>query len=185
MSNKPRHRPPRARPRRHVPYRVFAIDTGACDEPFCDCAFTGRPWSYTAGRSRWGRAELVTTGLFVPEVVATVTHRVAHEIDAHDLLGRLRPDRTFELDGLSFRLDVVPPEWVLLDPSRIASWFSLYGRGRRPIQAPELLQIVWPDWAGRFPDDPSCGDLERERQILLAVDPVSYPTIADDLDLTG
>ncbi|HWL41672.1 MAG TPA: DUF4262 domain-containing protein [Ilumatobacter sp.] len=186
MSNKPHHRPPRHRHRyKPPPFRVFAIDTGVCTRPGCDCGFTGRPWSYTAGRSRRGQAELVTTGLFNPEVIAHLTHDVAHQIDAHDLLVSLPPDRVVDVLGLPFRLDVVPPEWVLHDPSRITSWFSLYGRAAASVDPPDILQIVWPDEFGRFPDDPLCGELERQRQVLLAVDPVSYPTVGNGLGLAG
>lgn len=184
MSNKPRHRPPR-RPPRPPSFRVFAIDTGVCERPGCTCRFTGRPWSYTVGRSRRGQAELVTTGLFNPDVIAHLTYDVAHQIDVHGLLEPLPPDRIVEVLGLPFRLDVVPPQWVRHDPSRIASWFASHGRTGTALDAPDILQIVWPDEFGRFPDEPMCGELERQRQVLLALDPVSYPTIDNGLDIAG
>ena len=184
MSNKPRHRPPRQR-HRTPPFRIFAIDTGACQRPGCNCGFTGRPWSYTVGRSRRRQAELVTTGLFSLEVIAHLTHDVAHQIDAHGLLESLPSDRVFDVLGLPFRLDVVPPEWVLTDPYRIASWFPRDPRREPRIDPPDILQIVWPDQAGRFPDDPRCAELERQRQVLLAADPLTYPTVDNGLGLTG
>ena len=184
MSNKPHHRP-RRRDHRPLSFRLFAIDTGLCERPGCTCVFTGRPWSYTVGRSRRGQAELVTTGLFNPQVIAHLTYDVAHQIDVHGLLDSLPPDRIVDVLGLPFRLDIVPPEWVLHDPSRIASWFASHGRPDAAVEPPELLQIVWPDEFGRFHDHQLCGELERQRQVLLAADPVSYPALDRGLGIAG
>lgn len=184
MSNKPRHRPPRPR-RRDPGYKVVAIDTCHCVDPQCGCRITGRPWSYTVGRSSVGREELVTTGLFNVAVIGYLTHLVAEHLDN---VGFPAPDPVggvIEVLGLPFRLDRVPRDWVLHDPSRIARWFDRFERPGKPLDVPGLVQIVWPDEEGHFPDDPLCGVLERERQVLLAHDPLSYPTVLDDLGLTG
>ena len=182
MSNKPRHRPPRQYDTAPS-YTLVSVGTGQCANPTCNCVPTFEPWSYTVGRSRRRRAELVTTGLFNVAVIQDLTDRVAHQIDRHDALRQLGADRTCWLGERLVRLDPVPDEWVVHDPCRIAAWFDRFARSGTPIEPPELLQIVWPDDAGRFPDDPACDALIRGRQALLGHDPLTYPAVAaDDLD---
>jgi hypothetical protein len=185
---------------RNVPFTIYAAGTGVCDRPGCGCRATDRPWSYTVGRTRRRRAELVTTGLYDREEIAWITNRVAHDIDVHSFLTRIGVGRPFTvldfgdapfrpepdpgeralLEAYRFRLDIVPSEWFLADPGRMGNWLRRFAaNGRRPFP-PEILQIVWSDDEGRFPDQPDWAKADGWQQALLAVDPLSYPVPSGD-----
>jgi hypothetical protein len=169
---------------RNVPCTIYAAGTGACDRPGCGCRATESPWSYTVGRTHRRRAELVTTGLYDRDEIAWITNRVAHDIDAHSFLTRIGVRRPFTVldfgdarfrpeprpgdralqEACRSRLDPVPSEWFLTDPRRMRNWLHRFAApGRRPL-APEVLQIVWSDDDGRFPDDPDWGQVDGWRQ---------------------
>lgn len=199
MSKKSRRHRPRGRGcpgGRDVPFTTFAVGTGTCDRPGCRCQEITTPWSYTVGRSRRGRAELLTTGLSDPDEIAWLCGRIAHEIDAHDLLGRVgvgqpftmldfgdaayaeyTPEELRAIELQRFRLDEVGEAWLRTDPGRMAHWVRRFRAGDRVTRMPTLLQIVWSDEEGRFPDDPTCELSVRDEQALLADDPFGYPPL--------
>jgi len=153
---------------------------GVCGKPGCPCARSGgfgdEVWSFTIGRHEFGEAELVITGDLDAEEILWIMSRVTHEIDHHDLVARSQSGELLEFAPLRFRLDPVPPEWLDTDPSRMQDWFDIYtvpGTRRVP---PELLQVVWSDTKGAFPDDPVCDPDVRHVQVLLARDPHTFPT---------
>ena len=43
---------------------------------------------------------------------------------------------------------------------------------------PDVVQLVWSDHDGRFPDHPKCDRFIVECQPLLAQDPLAYPRTA-------
>lgn len=174
MSNAARPRPPRRWHRPAADFKVVAIGALACAVPGCACR-TEHAWSYTVGRTAQGQAELVTTGVRDADFLSFLNSRVSHEIDVHGLLDRLTPDGRFWLDDFPLRLDPVPAEWLHTDTSRMAVWFNRFGGRPSAPDVPELLQIVWPDDWGRFPDDPLCDWAVRDTQPLLGDDPTSFP----------
>jgi hypothetical protein len=203
MSNKRRRHPShRTRPRRpprlasRLPptdahsirtrdgYTIVAVDTGPCSAQ-CTCPVGDQPWSYTVGRSARGAAELVITGGYDLGLIADLTIEIAHHIDAHNLLDELDTGGVWDLGGSRLRLDVVPPEWLLNDPDRMARWVARYARPGKPLTPPAILQIVWPDDRGRLPDDPLCNPLVPAVQGLLARDQVGYPRRVRRWDIAG
>jgi hypothetical protein len=69
----------------------------------------------------------------------------------------------------------VPRQWLMLDTGRMAVWFEDYPR--RPD--PSVVQLVWSDVDGRFPDDPLCDPLVTCSQPMLRDDPRRHPRPPD------
>jgi Domain of unknown function (DUF4262) len=191
-----RHQPPRSRPtskpvddRRARLARLsasirrdrFTVVTvgGVCGKPGCACArsngFGDEAWSFTIGRHEIDEPELVITGDLDAEEITWIMSRVTHEIDHHNLLERAAQGELLEFAPLRFRLDPVPSEWLGTDPARMQDWFDMYSVPGTRCDPPELLQVVWSDTKGAFPDDPECDPEVRHVQILLAQHPHTFP----------
>jgi hypothetical protein len=153
---------------------------GVCGKPGCPCAnrdgFGDEVWSFTIGRHQIGQPELVITGDLDAEEITWIMSRVVHEIDHHSLLVRAEQGELLEFAPLRFRLDPVPPEWLDTDPARMQDWFEMYSVPGTRCDPPELLQVVWSDTEGAFPDDPECDPDVRQVQVLLAQHPRTFPT---------
>ena len=59
----------------------------------------------------------------------------------------------FVVSGVNAKVLPVPDEWLLTDFSRLAAWFRHFCPDGESLPLPEVQQVVWPDAAGRFPDD--------------------------------
>jgi len=153
-------------------FAVSSIGYGACDVPGCRCGVRIRnPWTYTVGLAHVGQPELVLMGL-EPEPAHFAISWVANEGRA----GRPIPlDQPTLLDGVAVKVLDVPDEWVLSDRSRMAAWFAHFGASESSGALPEIRQVVWPDAAGRFPDDPLCAEWVVREQPLLRDAPLHYP----------
>jgi hypothetical protein len=153
-------------------FAVNSIGYGACDVPGCHCGVRIRnPWTYTIGLAQIGQPELVLMGL-EPEPAHFVISWVANEGRA----GRPVPlDEPVLLDGVGVKVLSVPDEWVLGDRNRMAAWFAHFGAAESSMPLPEIRQVVWPDAAGRFPDDPRCAEWVVREQPLLRDAPLHYP----------
>ena len=153
-------------------FAVSSIGYGACDVPGCHCGVRVRnPWTYTVGLAQIGQPELVLMGL-EPVPAHFAISWVANEGRA----GRPVPlDQPFLLDGVGVKVLDVPDEWVLGDRSRMAAWFAHFGAADSSRPLPEIRQVVWPDAAGRFPDDPRCAEWVVREQPLLRDAPLHYP----------
>ena len=69
----------------------------------------------------------------------------------------VKAGETTALLSKQVRFDVVPVGWILddnIDP--MGQWFRHYGVGRPRLEPPSVLQVVWCDVNGHFPDDPRC-----------------------------
>ena len=152
---------------------------GVCGKPGCPCARSGgfgdEVWSFTIGRHEIGKPELVITGDLDAEEILWIMSRVTHEIDHHELLARARRGELLEFAPLRFRLDPVPPEWLDADPTRMQDWFEIYSAPGTRRDPPRLLQVVWSDANGAFPDEPGCDPEVRQVQVLLAQHPRTVP----------
>lgn len=187
-----RRRGPTSKPVRDTPARVarlsasvrrdgFTVVTvgGVCGKPGCPCVrgggFGEEAWSFTIGRHDIGEPELVITGDLGAEEIIWIMSRVTHEIDHHDLRARAKQGELLVFAPLRFRLDPVPPEWLDTDPTRMQDWFDIYSTPGTRRDPPELLQVVWSDTKGAFPDDPNCDPEVRHVQVLIAQHPRTFP----------
>jgi hypothetical protein len=150
---------------------VVSVGYGECDVPGCNCGRSPTPWSYSVGLTDQGFPELVVLGLDTP-----VTGRLINEVARRWLDGTLdRHAETFTYRGGTFRLVDVPDRWVLDDRSRMAAWFERQRWPWSPTLLPEVRQVVWPDEAGRYPDDDDAPPATRRAQPILRDRPSSYP----------
>lgn len=132
---------------------VLSVGSGECSVPGCVCEPEPMPWSYTVGFAERDHPEVVTFGL-TPSDANDVLNLVRHcEVEGH--AARVGDPAIF--GGRRVRFDDVPDEWVLheeVDP--MGRWFAHYGPGRSELVWPGVLQLVWADDRGRFPDEPRC-----------------------------
>lgn len=135
-------------------HAIMCVGTGECSVPGCRCGPEPVPWSYTIGLTDDRLPELVVFGLD-RECAGNMLNWAAAL--ARDERG-IESGEIVELDDeLSIRFDAVPSGWVLdpaVDP--MGRWWAHYAPGHPEITAPRVLQCVWPDAAGRWPDDPAC-----------------------------
>ena len=153
-------------------YTNMSIGSGQCAVPGCrEFHSDDQPWSYTIGMVDHGLPEVVTTGLTNEGVVEMTSfvwgeHRAGRPLP----VGAVR-----QLGHLAVRVDRVPVEWLLHDQSRMAVWVGYYGPGRTRLDPPSVVQTVWSDEHGLFPDDAGCDPAVVAQQALLAVEFLRYP----------
>lgn len=121
------------------------------------------PWTYTIGLHRHASVELVVTGLDGfggREALDAVAARL-HVVIGH--LGMGRPDELSALDRRWRLVDVDEDAWL-------AGPFALWP----PVMLPEpddalppVVQVLWCDEDGRFPDDAACAPFVVAHQPLL------------------
>lgn len=119
----------------------------------CDHEAEPRPWSYTIGFAERGHPEVVAFGLDPTAAVDTMNWVRRREVEDRCVAA----GTVILLDGRWVRFDAVDPRWVAddrVDP--MGMWFAHYEIGRDGIEPPPVLQLVWADGTGRFPDDPGC-----------------------------
>jgi hypothetical protein len=139
-----------------------------CMVPGCRCEPSRHPWTYTIGLVERLHPEVVAIGLPLRESVGALRD-LAHElVDGH----RRPPEEPWVREGRWLRLDPLPHRWLSYDHARMAFWFNYYGRTVAP---PRVLQLVWSDASGRFPDEAGCDPLVVADQPLLARDPLAVP----------
>jgi len=153
---------------------VVSVGSGSCDVPGCTCAIEPQSWCYTVGLCELQHPELVVVGL-PPDAahhVMTWTYEQARS-------GRpLESGIEYELDHVGVKLVEVPDTWLAADSSRMTLWLQHYGPGRTTLGLPRVMQALWADADGLFPDDPACDPAVREMQPVLAAAPVAFPTRA-------
>jgi hypothetical protein len=144
---------------------VISVGYGGCSCPGCPGEPSPFPWTYTVGMVEIDHPELVLFGLTPTEAARRLNwvhdRAVEHEALMPGELGRLGSTR--------LRLDRVPDSWAndrYEDP--MGQWFHHYDAGRPVLLAPPVLQLVWSDRRGRFPDEPGCDPKVRRSQPLLA-----------------
>jgi uncharacterized protein DUF4262 len=156
--------------RRHG-FTMTAVGFGECAIPECDCGPDDQAWAYTIGMVEHGLAELVITGLAPVHCLEFATH-----IFAQFRAGLAIPSHQRQWLGLApFILRSVPEQWLVADPSRMATWVSYYGR-RRGGRLPDVAQVVWGDATGRFPGDPLCDPFIAADQTIITDDPLGFPS---------
>lgn len=134
-------------------HAIMCVDTGECSVPGCRCEPSPVPWSYTIGLSGDGLAEFVAFGLDQHGSVRMLNWAAAQ---ARSPDGRVAPGGVGHLDGRPVRFDQVPVGWVLDGVDPMGQWWAHYGPGRPDLGPPPVIQCVWADAEGRFPDDPEC-----------------------------
>lgn len=139
---------------------VRVVGTGQCSVPGCDCGPEPVPWAYTIGFAERGHPEVVTFGLPLEHATRAMNWVRGHEVDGEPL----RPGSVDMLDGHWVRFDPVPTEWAMSSPYPIDNWFAHYGIGRDWLEPPEVMQLVWADHYGNFPDDTACDPVVRAAQ---------------------
>jgi hypothetical protein len=112
------------------------------------------PWTYTIGLVRsFEHPELVVTGL--PTVGAELITDVVDRIREGERFDASSP-RLSLCDCMSVAFGAVHPgQW---SRGRFDQWLRYYEWLGQEPPAPDAVQVVWPDSAGRFPPDPTfCG----------------------------
>lgn len=127
----------------------------------------GDGWTYTIGMAEAGHPEVVIVGL-APEHAAVLAGWVFDRHMARDPLAIGEPA---VFAGIPLKAVRVPPSWVTENPARLTLWFAHYAPGRQRLPAPPLVQLLWGDDEGRFPDDPACDAQVRIGQPVLSADP--------------
>lgn len=148
-------------------FAVVPVGPDTCAEPSCSCSLHADGWTYTIGMAEAGHPEVIVVGL-APEHAAVLAGWV---FDRHLARDPLPIGEPAVFAGIPLKAVRVPPSWVAADPSRLALWFAHYAPGRRRLPAPPVVQLLWGDDAGRFPDDPACDVHVRSGQAVLAADP--------------
>jgi hypothetical protein len=143
-----------------------------CSVPGCRCTPTSRPWAYTIGLHGTGRPELLVCGLSDRPALAVINHVIASHLDGEVPLGR---DEPLEFKGVPIRLLAVPTRSVAPDRALLAGWYA-YHSSFGPCPAPEVVQIVWADAAGRFPWQTAFDPRYRSTQPVLELQPNAMQT---------
>lgn len=123
-------------------------------------------WAYTVGLTHTvGGPELVMCGLDGP-----LLHRCLNAAGRAVRAGLDRADGALVgdvLDGFDVQLRTVAPGWgaALFDRLR---WFTR-------VAEPAVVQVVWPDQEGHFPDDPAFRAGLADRQGQLWLPPGEHP----------
>ena len=144
---------------------VMNVGHGGCDVPGCRCEPSPVPWSYTIGRVERDLPELL-----IFSTCATCSTKLCNWVDERDVAGEgLVPDVVVQYgSGALIKLVPVPIEWLVREGDDIfGQWIGHYANGRDVLEPPDVLQIVWADANGRFPDDTGCiPDVVAQQPIL-------------------
>jgi Domain of unknown function (DUF4262) len=144
---------------------------GSCSQPGCCGPAAEQPWTYTVGLSRVGLPELVLMGLNPGDA-----HFGLDWFAKASLAGKsFALDQVIDVQGQSVKLLAIPNEWLLTDPTRMSVWFGQQAHHRLAIGLPRVVQVVWADPEGRFPDDVGYRPEHALRQPILRDDPVTHP----------
>jgi len=151
---------------------ITAVGSGGCSEPGCDGEHPmTQPWSYTIGRVEAGEPELVTYGLSVE-----TAHKLLTFVNGRSRCGDPIPlALPVVFAGRDIRLDRIPPWWVASADNPMGRWFAYYHGTGRLATNPDVLQVVWADEDGLFPDDTGCDPLVRLTQPILGNAPHPLP----------
>ncbi len=144
---------------------IISVGYGRCSHPGCRGGRVAQPWSYTIGLVEAGHPEVVTFG--PTDHLAGIRLNWLRDLIDDDQA--LPPGTVARFRSTDVRLDRVPQTWVtdrLVDP--MGHWFHHYLAGRPDLRAPEVLQLVWADRRGIFPDEPGCDPKVRRVQPVLA-----------------
>lgn len=105
------------------------------------------PMSYTVGLTDLGLPELVMVGVPIPSMQAIINEAVARMRSTQPFApGQLQS----ELANLPLRIDAVHISQVL---GRLYMLIGYEKRRQRQVTELKVLQLVWPDQDGRYPDD--------------------------------
>lgn len=103
--------------------------------------------SYTVGLTDLGLPELVMVGVPIPSMQAIINEAVARMRSTQPFApGQLQS----ELANLPLRIDAVHISQVL---GRLYMLIGYEKRRQRQVTELKVLQLVWPDQDGRYPDD--------------------------------
>ena len=150
-------------------YTGIPVGYGGCSTPGCRCTMSSERWAYTIGFHDQGRPELLVAGL-TPGQVSVAFRTIDYLWHSGENVGA---GSIIDIGSHTLRLEAVPAEWLLHDASRMALWLRHYAHDRTLPALPQLLQVLWSDDNGRFPDQ--SGYDHTYLQPILAVDPTVYP----------
>lgn len=110
------------------------------------------PWAYTVGRAAAGKVELLITGLPSSQGARILNDVAAWERANGIDIATLATTPTFgvQLDGYKVELRLAP-----CDPE--ASKMNVALNAVHDLKA---CQVLWPDAAGRWPEDPGFEDIQ-------------------------
>ncbi|CAN5607658.1 hypothetical protein BH24ACT5_BH24ACT5_13950 [soil metagenome] len=132
---------------------VMSVGSGECFVPGCTCEPEPMPWSYTVGFAERNLPEVVTFGLTSSDAQGALNSVRRCEVGGHPVA----VGHTGCFGGRKVRFDDVPDEWALDETvGPMGRWFAHYGPGRDELVWPGVIQLVWADDRGRFPDEPGC-----------------------------
>jgi len=135
-------------------HAIISVGSGECDVPGCRCVPEPVTWSYTIGLVEDDLPELVAFGLCFDDAAFMLNWAARRARCPHC---GVDPGTVVELGDFPIRFDAVPVEWAIdtvADP--LGCWWAHYSVGRSAVPAPSIVQCVWADGDGRFPDDPEC-----------------------------
>ncbi len=131
---------------------VLNIGSGDCSVPGCACSAAPVPWSYSIGFHERAHPEIVVFGC-EPDRAVTMLNWVRRR----ELTERPVSDGAIILlDGNWVRFDRLPADWITGRDDPMGTWFAHYGVGVDHVEPPSVMQLVWADEAGRFPDEDGC-----------------------------
>lgn len=157
----------------HHGHTVISVGSGRCSHPGCDCEPIPVPWSYTIGFTARDHPEIVAFGLN-ERCGCHLMDSLYQRIDRGD---PLPVGEVVNLDGHIVKLAPAPVEWLAHDPGRMGTWMEHHLAGCNSVRLPDVLQLLWADYDGWFPDDDSCDPEVAALQPVLANDPYSYPPV--------
>ncbi|MFA7438632.1 DUF4262 domain-containing protein [Castellaniella sp.] len=111
---------------------------------------------HTVGRARSDQPELILTGPVEPQQAMDLIGDVA----AYERRVGQLPVGTLPADAARQRLRLVDASNPFVLEKRVAQASSRFGSGIR------VLQVLWPDHAGHFPDDPAYDEQGCPQQLL-------------------
>ena len=148
---------------------VLNIGSGDCSVPGCACGAAPVPWSYSIGFHERGHPEVVVFGREPDEAITMLNWMRRRESTGR----AVTPGSIILLDGNWVRFDPVPAAWITGSEDPMGTWFAHYGVGMESVEPPEVLQLVWADAGGRFPDEEGCDP------DVVAVQPVGAALVGD------
>jgi len=116
-------------------------------------------WAYTIGLvESFGHPELTVAGL--PSCCSySIIDPLTERIRDGERFDTLSPPLTLEWGTVRFA-DVHAAQW---EKGRFNGWLNYYGALDHELPDPDVLQVVWADTAGRFPDHP---DFDGEQALF-------------------
>lgn len=148
---------------------VLNIGSGDCSVPGCACNAEPVPWSYSIGFHERGHPEVVVLGREPDQAVVMLNW-----VRRREQTGRtVTAGSIILLDGNWVRFDRVPADWVRGPDDPMGTWFAHYGVGVDNVAPPDVIQLVWADADGRFPDEAGCDP------DVVAVQPVGPALLGD------